>query len=276
MKKHFLLNFLFYNLVLLCSCSNSNPTSRTSESATNNTEYNSSQDKVIRKLLVNLNQSFAQRDNMFLNVDNFDFQDNALIINMTTNSDFIKVSELKKNKNIQKREIIAKIKYRIWKGDDNIRFAFEYFAHNNIYGEIRYKGSKEPNNICIIYLSTDDLMDMSYVREDPTKEVLDAQIESLNIHMPVDVDDFTIMQRLGISDGYLTYDYIVKEDNMPMEYLYENQDYIKANLRQNLFSQCEDDLMHQAKQQKLGYRYRYTGDKSGKKFVITFSNSELK
>ena len=69
---------------------------------------------------------------------------------------------------------------------------------------------------------------------------------------------------------------LVKEDNMPMEYLYENKDYIRANLKQNLFSQCDDDLMHQAKRQKLGYRYRYTGNKSGKKFAISFSNSELK
>lgn len=275
--KNSLVIIALYSLLMLCACSNSSTTTSTSEDTKyQNGNNDQQQEAEIGRLIANLNQSFSHNDNMFLNVESFDFQDNALIINITTNSDFIKISELKKNKDIQKREIIAKIKYRIWEGDDKIKLAFEYFAQNNIYGEIRYKDSTEPSKTYIIYLSTEDLVNMASCNEDPTQEVLEAQIESLNIHLPVDIDEYTIMRRLGISDGFLTYDYIVKEDNMPMEYLYENKDYIRANLKQNLFSQCDDDLMHQAKRQKLGYRYRYTGNKSGKKFAITFSNSELK
>lgn len=273
--KHGLL--IYICLLWLISC----------EHKTNSNYYNSSEkitsentivenEENIRKYIQSLGRSFATSNGMFQNIKGFDYQGKILIINVETNSNFIKPSIIDENKEIEKEEILAKFKFQIWKGDSTFRDALRELVERGISGEIHYKGTKHSDGVGKINLSINDLREVAENKIDPTKEVLEAQVKALNIHMPVKADYCTIMDKMSISDGYLTYDYIIIEEEVPLSYFKENIGLVEKNLRQKLFSQCDDDLMHQAKSQGLGYRYRYKGDKSKTSFSIKFENSELK
>ena len=274
---HFLLGATICCL-LFSSCGN-NTTRQNSDSDKNIVSEGSTvtNENKIREYVQYLGRTFATKDGMFQNIRGLDYQDKAMIIKIETNSDFIKPSAIKENQEIEKKELLAKFKYQIWKGDTAFQNSLRNLADLGIYGEIRYFSSKNPNTQATVYLSTIDLQEVADYTGDPTQEVLEAQVNALNIHLPVQADYCTIMDKMSISDGYLTYDYTIIEDEVPLSYFKENISLVKENLRQKLFAQCDNDLMHQAKRQGLGSRYRYKGDKNNKKsFSITFENSELK
>ena len=88
----------------------------------------------IRDYVQSLGRTFASNSGMFQNIKGFDYQDKAMIIKIETNSDFIKPSAIKANQDIEKKELLAKFKYQIWKGDTAFQNALSKLADMGIYG----------------------------------------------------------------------------------------------------------------------------------------------
>lgn len=266
---------LFIILSVFLACTNKRTQQTNNDSEEIKSENSVTIDDEIQSIVRIFNQSYKTKGNETQNIVGFDYQGKSLIIKIETNSAFVKSSAIENNKEIVKNEIINKYKYQIWKGDKKFKYALKKLADMGISGEIQYNELNKSSHYTTINLSVEDFKHISDYEGDPTQDVLLAQIKAFNIHLPLQLDYCTILKKLSKSDGYLTYDYIIIEDEVSIEYFRQNKSFLKETLRQRLFSQCKDDLMRQAKHLGLGYSYRYKGDKTGKSFAITFSNSEL-
>lgn len=266
---------LFIALSVFLACTNERTQQTNNDSEETKSENSISIDDEIQSIVRILNQSSTTKGNETQNIVGFDYQGKSLIIKIETSPAFVKSSAIENNKEIVKNEIINKYKYQIWKGDKKFKYALKKLADLGIGGEIRYSELNESSHYATINLSIEDFKNISDYEGDPTQDVLLAQIKAFNIHLPVQLDYCTILKKLSKSDGYLTYDYLIIEDEVSIEYFIQNKSLLKGTLRQRIFSQCKDDLMQQAKHLGLGYRYRYKGDKTDKTFAITFSNSEI-
>lgn len=114
--------------------------------------------------------------------------------------------------------------------------------------------------------------------EDPVSgEVLDAVIENISSDIPMNCGDGMYITALEKEGDYVVMEYTFDEDMYEANAIAENVKDMKPTFLNELRDEDSsiEGLCRLIKQEGLGFKIRYKGDKSAKHYDITYSNNEL-
>lgn len=150
------------------------------------------------------------------------------------------------------------------------------------YGFVaRYKGSKTKSE-AKLEMTNDDI---KYAKQHPQSydEMLDWQIELTNSMMPMEVDDYTILNHLDKQGDNVIYYYDVDDQRINMDVLTDEK--AMDEFRNGLLAQLTEASSNQSvsrgfmkilRRSGKNLVYQYRGKMTGKEMKITFSNDELR
>lgn len=222
-----------------------------------------------------INNAIPKASSEIISIIGYYHKDNKLYLKGKCNPEFIKKVPIQRNTELAANEIIENLKYQIWIGDTLLKNSLSFLFNDQFFNELVIFNNNDPLSYRVS-INQDDIQDIINISKDPTKKALKAQIDNTNNYLPIDIDEYTKWLNMEIKNGFLTFNYIFKEDDYySIDYLINNKDQYKTFLRERLYNEANNELMHQAKSIGLGYKYHYLGDKSKKELNITLKNEEL-
>lgn len=229
----------------------------------------------IKNKIENLNKVLPKASCEIISIVDYYHKDNKLYLKGKCSPEFIKPSTLQSNPELGTKEMIENLKYQIWEGDTLLKSDLLYLINEAKFNEFIIFNVEDPLSYRVS-LNKDNLLDIINVTKNPTKDAIITQINNTNNYLPIDVDEKTRWLNMEIKNGFLIFNYLFYEGSYSIDYINSNKSEFKSYLRNRLFSEANNDLMHKAKSLGLGYEYHYIGDKSNKEISIYFQNDELK
>ena len=123
-------------------------------------------------------------------------------------------------------------------------------------------------------MSTDDIKQVLSADGQLTIDGFKTEIKSVQIHLPLQLDEFTIWHDYSIVGNNVTYLYEIDESVASMDYVIDNYDLMRSYLSEQLFG-VDDSFVLQAKKLGLGMNYVYFGSITNKRMEVLFKNEEL-
>ncbi len=270
MVKRIVLLFAFASAFLLFGCGN--PIDKQAKS---NPNEKTGMDTI--KMLMDIinNSDPSSMSNMFYDLVSSKLENNEVIYTSKPNNTYIKIDNIRKNRGWQKRALMNRLELQKSQNKPFVDF-LKILMNNDIRLKYVYQ-DKTDTDTCQIILSTDDLKHVLSADGQLTIDHLKTEIKSVQIHLPLQLDELTIWRDYSVVGNNVTYLYEIDESVASMDYLIENRDVLQSNIAEQLLGDdnADDSFMHQAKALGLGMSYVYFGSITNKRMEIVFKNEEL-
>lgn len=267
MVKRIVLLFAFASTCLLFGCVN--PVDKQAKS---NPNEKTGIDTV--KMLMDIinNSDASSMSNMFFDMVSSKLENNEVIYTCKPNNNYIKVDNIRKNRELQKRSLINRLELQ---KSQNKPFAdfLKILVNNDIRLKYVYQ-DKTDTDTCQVILSTDDIKQVLSADGQLTIDGFKTEIKSVQIHLPLQLDELTIWHDYSIVGNNVTYLYEIDESVASMDYVIDNYDLMRSYLSDQLFG-VNDGFVLQAKELGLGMNYVYFGSITNKRMEVLFKNEEL-
>ena len=188
---------------------------------------------------------------------------------------FIKASNIRNSRDCEKQYLISKLE--LAKNENkNLEKYLKILKTKGM--SIKYLYGKTHSDTCQIILSTNDIGQILYSDGQLSIDHINKEINRIKLHLPTQIDEFTVWFDYSIIDNNVSYLYEIDESVVSMDYVMENYELIKSNLSEQLLgvdNGPNDSFVHQAKALGLGMSYVYFGSITNKRMEIVFKNEEL-
>ena len=270
MVKRIVLLFAFASAFLLFGCGN--PIDKQAKS---NPNEKTGMDTI--KMLMDIinNSDPSSMSNMFYDLVSSKLENNEVIYTSKPNNTYIKIDNIRKNRGWQKRALMNRLELQKSQNKPFVDF-LKILVNNDIRIKYVYEGIADIDT-CQVIVSTDDLKHVLDADGQLTIDHLKTEIKSVQIHLPLQLDELTIWRDYSIVGNNVIYLYEIDESVASMDYLIENRDLLQSNIAEQLLGNdnADDSFMHQAKALGLGMSYVYFGSITNKRMEIVFKNEEL-
>lgn len=203
---------------------------------------------------------------------NTEYKDKRFSMYMMMNDNYINFDALKNNRSLIKQNAMSTLGSKFSNEGTSNLMSMLSDANASFY--ILYQAMVSGDTISVTLTAEEVYMAQkasTEAEEDPEK-LLEAQVETSNIHLPIQLDEITLMTKVSMDKKAIIYDYSIDESKASMSLLKKNKKTVKNNIYASMKPQIFTNLCKKTKRDII---HRYTGDQTGESFTITVPNKDI-
>ena len=208
-------------------------------------------------------------------VTSAEVKDGNVVVKMTVNEQFCNIEGLKANPDILHQSLIESFMHPT----DDMKELVEELKRCNAGLTYVYVGNTTGNTTSVT-LTNEEIKELA--KKGPADidadQLLESQINITNIHMPITVDDATVMTKLVREDDCVVYLYDVDETQISITELEASSESVvmmlTASLQQSKDEPANKGFIHACKMADVDIAFRYHGTTTGEEatFVVPIDN----